>query len=144
MKRLSRPEHVCVSILLKDIAELVSIKKNENDCGVIIKEMTVWGLMCDENNWHSISIDAITRIRRLREILKPCMDHRQRQSLRMTVEAIWQALGGPGCMSPVLKDEDYMGNNLDDAMIYLDYLEDQEEAGDIQDLASFEKGLNAL
>jgi len=131
-------------LLLKDIAELVSIKKNENDCGVIIKEMTVWGLMCDENNWHSISIDAITRIRRLREILKPCMDHRQRQSLRMTVEAIWQALGGPGCMSPVLKDEDYMGNNLDDAMIYLDYLEDQEEAGDIQDLASFEKGLNAL
>ena len=131
-------------LLLQDIVALASIKKNENDCGVIVKGMTVWGLMCDENHWHGISTDAMTRIRGVREILKPCMDHRQRQSLRMTVEAIWQALGGPGCMNSVVKNGDYMANNLDDAMIYLDYLEEHEEAGAIQDLASFEKGLNVL
>lgn len=131
-------------LLLKDIAALTSIKKNENDCCVISEEMTVWGLMRDENHWHSISSDARARIRRVREILKPCMDHRQRQSFRMTVEAIWQALGGPGCMNPAVKDGEYMSNNLDDAMIYLDYLEDQEDAGDIHDVACFDKGLNSL
>ncbi|MDO9311948.1 MAG: 3'-5' exonuclease, partial [Nitrosomonas sp.] len=131
-------------LLLRDIAALASIKRNEDDCGVIVKEMTVWGLMCDENHWHGISTDAMARICRVRKILKPCMDHRQRRSLRMTVEAIWQALGGPGCMNPVEKNGHCMANYLDDAMIYLDYLEDQEEAGDIQDLASFEKGLNTL
>ncbi|AEJ00938.1 UvrD/REP helicase [Nitrosomonas sp. Is79A3] len=131
-------------LLLMDIAALASIKKNENAHGVIAKEMTVWELMCDENHWHSISTDAMMRIRRIREILEPCMNHRQRQSLRMTVEALWQALGGPGCINPVEKNGNYMANNLDDAMIYLDYLEEQEEAGAIQDLANFEKGLNAL
>ena len=131
-------------LLLRDIAALASIKRNEDDCGVIVKEMTVWGLMCDENHWHGISTDAMARIRRVGKILKPCMDHRQRRSLRMTVEAIWQALGGPGCMNPVEKNGHCMANYLDDAMIYLDYLEDQEEAGDIQDLASFEKGLTTL
>lgn len=131
-------------LLLQDIAALASITRNENDRGVTVKEMTVWGLMCDENHWHGISTDAMARICKVRKILKPCMDHRQRQSLRMTVEAIWQALGGPGCMNPVEKNGHCMANYLDDAMIYLDYLEDQEEAGDIQDLASFEKGLNTL
>lgn len=131
-------------LLLRDIAALASIKRNEDDCGVIVKEMTVWGLMCDENHWHGISADAMARIRRVGKILKPCMDHRQRRSLRMTVEAIWQALGGPGCMNPVEKNGHCMANYLDDAMIYLDYLEGQEEAGDIQDLASFEKGLTTL
>jgi len=131
-------------LLLKDIAALARIKKNQNDRGVIFKEKTVWGLMCDENHWHNISADAMTRIRRVREILKPCINHRQRQSLRMTVEAVWQALGGPACLNPVIEVGNYMANNLDDVMIYLDYLEKQEEAGDIQDLANFEKGLNAL
>lgn len=131
-------------LLLRDIAALASMKRNEDDCGVIVKEMTVWGLMCDENHWHGISTDAMARIRRVGKILKPCMGHRQRRSLRMTVEAIWQALGGPGCMNPVEKNGHRMANYLDDAMIYLDYLEDQEEAGDIQDLASFEKGLTTL
>ncbi|MBA3756459.1 MAG: UvrD-helicase domain-containing protein, partial [Nitrosomonas sp.] len=131
-------------LLLKDIAALAGIEQKENDRGVMIKETIVWELMCDESHWHGISTDAIVRIRRVREALKPCMDHRQRQSLRMTVEAAWQVLGGPGCLNPVTRDRDHSANNLDDAMIYLDYLENQEEAGDIQDLAGFERGLKAL
>lgn len=131
-------------LLLMDIAALACIRKNENAHGVIIKEMTVWELLCDENHWHCISTDAMMRIRRIRDIFKPCMDHRQRQSLRMTIEALWQALGGPGCINPDEKNGDCMANNMDDAMIYLDYVEEQEEAGTIQDLASFEKGLNVL
>lgn len=131
-------------LLLKDIDALISTKQEEDDHGVFTKETTVWELMCDESHGHAISNDAMVRIRRVREILKPCMDNRHRQSLRMTVEAVWQALGGPGCMNPAAKDRDHIANDLDNAMIYMDYLEDQEEASDIQDLTGFEKGLNKL
>ena len=131
-------------LLLKDIAALADIAQKENDRGVMTKETIVWELMCDESHWHGISTDAIVRIRRIREALKPCMDHRQRQLLRMTVETVWQVLGGTGCLNPVARDRNHSANDLDDAMIYLDYLENQEEAGDIQDLAGFERGLQAL
>ena len=131
-------------LLLKDIAALADIEQKENDRGVMTKETIVWELMCDESHWHGISTDAVVRIRRVCEALKPCMDHRQRQLLRMTVETVWQVLGGTGCLNPVARDRNHSANDLDDAMIYLDYLENQEEAGDIQDLAGFERGLQAL
>ncbi|SFD95923.1 exodeoxyribonuclease V subunit beta [Nitrosomonas sp. Nm166] len=131
-------------LLLKDIAALAGIEQKENDCGAITQETTVWELMCDESRWHAISADAIVRIRRLREVLKLCMNHRQRQSLRITVEAVWQVVGGPGCINPMAGDKDQIISSLDDARIYLDYLENREEAGNIQDLAAFERGLSEL
>lgn len=131
-------------LLLMDIAALAGIEQKRNDHDVMTKETIMWELMCDESRWHGISTDAMMRVRWVREALKPCMDHRQRQSLRMTVEAVWQVLGGPGCLNPVAEDRDHSANDLDDAMIYLDYLESQEEAGDIQDLTDFERGLQAL
>lgn len=123
-------------LLLSDIDALISIE--------ITKETIVWELMCDESQWHAVSADAKIRIQRVREILKLCMDHRQRQSLRTTVEAVWQALGGPGCTKSVVTDHNHIENNQNDAEIFLDYLEHQEIAGDIQDLARFEAGLSAL
>ena len=131
-------------LLLKDIAALAGIEQKKDDRGVITQETIVWELMCDESRWYAVSTDAMMRIRRLREVLKPCMNHRQRQSLRITVEAVWQAVGGPGCINPVAGDKNQIVNSLDDARIYLDYLQNQEEAGDILDLAAFEKGLNEL
>jgi ATP-dependent exoDNAse (exonuclease V) beta subunit len=125
---------------LKDIDALTG----KDDRGVYRKEATVWGLMCDETHWHTVSTDAMMRIRRIRETLKLCLANRQRQSLRMTVESVWQALGGPACMNPIARDKDHIANDLMDVMIYLDYLEGQEEAGDIQDLIGFEEGLNKL
>lgn len=127
-------------LLLADIAALAEVKQNENDRQAMIKEVTVWELMCDESQWQAISIDAKVRIQRVREILKPCVDHRRRQSLRITVEAVWQALGGSGCINSVARDE----IKQNDAEIFFNYLENQEIAGDIQDLVSFEKGLGIL
>lgn len=126
-------------LLLKDITALA-----ESDRGVINKEITLWEQISDESHWHGISADAMARIRRMREILQSCMVHRRRQSLRTTVEAVWQALGGPGCLNSIAENERDNANSLNDAMIYLDYLENYEQAGDIQDLASFEIGLNEL
>ncbi|MDP1558472.1 MAG: 3'-5' exonuclease [Nitrosomonas sp.] len=73
-----------------------------------------------------------------------CIDHRYRQSLRITVESAWSALGGPSCLSPSTESRTQGGTDLEDAMIYLDYLETHEVAGSIPELAIFEKGLAKL
>ena len=126
-------------LLLKDITVLV-----ENNPAVLNKDITVWALIGDESRWQGISTDAMGRLRRIREVLSFCMRNRQRQTLRVTVEAVWHALGGAGCMSPIANGNADAVNYLRDAMIFLDYLENQEMASDIQDLTSFEKGLAAL
>ncbi|PSJ16972.1 UvrD-helicase domain-containing protein [Nitrosomonas supralitoralis] len=133
-------------LLLKDIHGLFKTangQKDKND-DAINKETNVWDLICDESHWRYISADAKSRIKRVRKALTPCIIHRQRQSLRMTVEAVWQALGGPGCVSPTAKLQSEIATNWEDAMIFLDYLDKQEVAGVILDLVSFEKGLNTL
>jgi len=72
------------------------------------------------------------------------MSNRERQGLRVTVETVWYALGGPGYLNPAAQNSTGAATRLDDAMIYLDYLASQEEAGNIQDPVSFENGLAAL
>src|SRR5205814_10676880 len=61
---------------------------------------------------------------------------RLRSSLRDTVERAWLALGGPACV------EDATG--LEDAGVYLDFLEANEVAGGITDWPSFESRMAKL
>lgn len=116
-------------LLLDDIAALLQCD------AVSAQQRIVWERLCDRDSWFDISQDAQLRLQRLVSILKPCMENRRRQSLRVTVEAVWLALGGAHASD---------ASSWTDAMIYLDYLESKETAGDIRDLASFEQGLHAL
>jgi ATP-dependent exoDNAse (exonuclease V) beta subunit len=104
-------------LLLKDIEALANIRKTGDD-GSAVTHTTVWELMCGECYWDNISIDAKMRIRRVRETLKPCLDHRQRQSLRATIESVWQALGGLGCLNSADTDKNCQSNDFDDALIF--------------------------
>jgi ATP-dependent helicase/nuclease subunit A len=132
-------------LFLKDMNALTKIERKKNDFDVFRKEMTVWEMLCDESHWDALSSDAMQRIRRVREILKPCLENRQRQSLRMAVEVTWYALGGPSCTDPLkAATKGDTANGLDNALIYLDYLEGEEEASNIRDWASFERGLQKL
>ncbi|MEO7560605.1 MAG: UvrD-helicase domain-containing protein [Nitrosospira sp.] len=97
---------------------------------------TVWELLNDDARMAAVSRDGYARLLRVREVLRNCIDNRCRQSLRMTVEAAWLALGGPGCIEDV--------TDLEDAAVYLDYLEAHEEAGNIPKLAALEEGLAKL
>ncbi len=97
---------------------------------------TAWELLNDDARMARLSIDGRTRLLRVREVLKHCMDNRCRQSLRATVEAAWLALGGPGCIEGA--------TDLEDAAVYLDYLEAHGEAGSIPRLAALEEGLARL
>ena len=72
----------------------------------------------------------------MREVLRVCLENRCRQSLRLTVEAAWHALGGPAAIDDP--------TDFEDAAIYLDYLEEHEEAGGIFSVPALEEGLNRL
>ena len=108
------------------------------------KPQTVWELLHDESHLCTISTDGYARLIRLREILAPCIANRYRQTLRATVEAAWLAVGGPSCLNCGEGRADQGATDLEDAVIYLDYLESHEVAGEISDLAVFEHGLTRL
>ena len=97
---------------------------------------TVWESLHDAACLARLSADGRVRLARLREIFAHAMAKRLRASLRDRVEGAWLALGGPACVA----DE----TDLEDAGIYLDYLEEQEQAGEIADLAALEEGVAKL
>jgi ATP-dependent helicase/nuclease subunit A len=122
-------------LTLTDLHALtVSEQKRSDDHGAK-KAATVWAMLNEESNWQVVSADGKKRLCRVRKILASCILHRCRQSLRVTVEAAWQALGGPACADLSAQA---------DAMLYLEYLEKHEEAGEIADINIFEEGLTKL
>ena len=97
---------------------------------------TVWELLNDEARLSAVSADGVTRLLRMREVLGNCINNRNRQSLRATVEAAWMALGGAACVN--------RETDLEDAKIYLNHLESHEKTGSIYELTAFEEGLTKL
>lgn len=130
-------------LMLADFHVLVSkqtahVPNAANGAENSVKEgiQTVWEMLNDEARILAVSTDGAARLLRMREVLSNCIDNRNRQSLRTTVEAAWLSLGGPACV----KD----ATDIEDAETYFDYLEEHEEAGGISELAAFEKGLAKL
>ena len=97
---------------------------------------TLWEAIEDDFAWRDLGADGRKRLLHLRETIRPAIDQRRRSTLRMAVEATWIALAGPACVASA--------TDLDDAAIYLDFLEKQERAGILEDPAAFEKGVAAL
>ena len=130
-------------LTLTDLHALFSIQTthasntvNVADNNISESQHTVWELLNDDARISVVSADGITRLLRMREVLGDCINNRNRQSLRATIEAAWLALGGPACVKGA--------TDLEDAEIYFDYLEGYEQAGSLPDLAVFEKGLTKL
>ncbi|MDH5480657.1 MAG: UvrD-helicase domain-containing protein, partial [Nitrosomonas sp.] len=122
-------------LTLADLQVLTLNCHQESDGNFVKKDSTIWASLSDESNWRAVSIDGQKRLSRVREILVFCVSNRNRRSLRVTVEAAWQALGGPACIDDSAQT---------DAMLYLDYLEKHEDAGQIANISGFEKGLTKL
>ena len=97
---------------------------------------TVWELMRDEAPAAVLSADGRARLQRVHAVLKTCLAHRGRGSLRERIAGAWFALGGPACVEDT--------TDLEDAEIYFEYLETHEEAGEIADPVAFEEGLAKL
>ncbi|MGE5617166.1 MAG: UvrD-helicase domain-containing protein [Bacillota bacterium] len=100
------------------------------------KSGTVWDAINDAGHLAAMSEDGRARAERVRAILAPCVENRLRSSLRDAVESAWLALDGPGCIEGPTE--------LEDAHVYLDFLEANEDAGAIADRAAFELRLKKL
>ena len=99
-------------------------------------EGALWDLMHDDVRLARLSAEGRARVARSRETLALAVNNRLRLPLRDRVEGAWLALGGPACV-----EDD---TDLEDAEVYLDYLEESETAGEVADLAAFEEGLDDL
>ncbi len=97
---------------------------------------TVWELMLDEVRVDLMSVDGRMRLERVRGVLAKYLDRRARGNLRDAVEGAWLALGGPACVEEV--------TDLEDAEIFLQYLEESEDAGGITDIEAFQEGMAKL
>ncbi|HEV2008011.1 MAG TPA: 3'-5' exonuclease, partial [Burkholderiales bacterium] len=97
---------------------------------------TVSELMNDAARVATLSAGGRERLSRVDAVLRACVEHRCRNSLRERISGAWFALGGPACVEDT--------TDLEDAEIYFEYLETHDEAGEIADLAQFEEGLAKL
>ncbi len=108
-------------------------------CGLTLAELhalVVHAQAGTQTIWELMQDSSLPRLTRVRSALAPALANRLRGSLRDRVEAAWLSLGGPACV----EDE----TDLEDAAVYLDALEEAEEAGAIADLAAFEERLQKL
>jgi ATP-dependent exoDNAse (exonuclease V) beta subunit len=112
-------------------------------CGLRLEDLLklgnhgiVWDAINDATKVEALTEDGRHRLARLRDVLAPCVEGRMRSSLREAVESAWLALGGPACVENPTE--------LEDAGVYLDFLEANEDAGAIADRVAFGERLKKL
>jgi len=112
-------------------------------CGLRLEDLlklgphgAVWDSIGDADKLAAMSKDGRERLSRVRGILADFVEGRMRSTLRDAVESAWLALGGPGCVESATE--------LEDATVYLDFLEANEDAGAIADRVTFEQRLKKL
>jgi ATP-dependent exoDNAse (exonuclease V) beta subunit len=116
--------------------EIASRRESSAGTRDAIDGRTIWERVTDEATFARLSADGRQRLARFREAVSPALANRLRGSLRERVEDTWLALGGPACVG---NDTD-----LEDTEIYLDYLGESEEGGELSDPAAFERALEEL
>jgi len=90
---------------------------------------TVWEQMGDAERVAQLSADGRGRLERTRAILAETQSQRFRAPLRDVVEGAWLRLGGPAALETA--------SDLGDADIFLDLVEQYEDAGALTDLEAF-------
>lgn len=90
----------------------------------------------DDQLLSSLQADASARLQHLRKALDDAEQQRGRAALRERVEAVWLALGGPA----TLREPE----ELDDAQLFLELLQQLEDAGDLDDVNELDSRLQQL
>lgn len=90
---------------------------------------------------HHQQIDGISEaghqcLERLRQVLQPALDNRQRKPLRQWIEGLWVALGGPACLLDA--------SDRDNVQSFLALLDSHQQGGNIRDWVSFNRAIEKL
>ena len=96
----------------------------------------LWTRLTDLEVRSALSADGARRLERVAAALEPVLDARGRGALRSRVEGVWLRLGGPACVADA--------TDLEDALVFLDLLEELEEGGDLEDFAALDARLAKL
>lgn len=99
-------------------------------------DTTVPDALRDKQRVAQMSADGRARLARVRDALEAGLVQRVRAPLREQVAGAWYALGGPACVE--------QQTDLEDAETFFRYLDQHEDAGELQDRAAFEAGLEQL
>lgn len=99
-------------------------------------DITLWEAMQDAATLARLSDNGRSRLARARSVLESTIAQRLRVPLRDAVEGAWLALGGPACAES--------RRDLEDAEIFLDRLDELEDAGTIPDFDALEQSVQRL
>lgn len=100
-------------------------------CGLLLQDLhqlvahdhraSVWDLVNDNSRIALLTDDGQERLLRVRQVLRLAFEHQGRQRLRRWLEGVWQALGGPCCLTGP--------SDLVDAHAFLDVVDKMDSAG---------------
>jgi ATP-dependent exoDNAse (exonuclease V) beta subunit len=113
-------------------------------CGMSLQELhslytgniPPWRNLLDSDWQAGVPAASRARITRLADVMNAAWQSRGRRSLRERVEGAWLALGGPA----VLREAE----QLDNAMLFFELLQQLEAAGDLDDVNELEQRLSSL
>lgn len=127
---------------LADLQALVSPGFASDESDIRDKSATIWSSMNDERHLSGVSEDGLKRLQRIRSVFAQYIQNRFRMPLRFSVAAVWQAVGGPGCMEKDLGQAE--ASICNDAQIFFEYLDKHDSAGKIASWTVFYNGLERL
>jgi ATP-dependent exoDNAse (exonuclease V) beta subunit len=113
-------------LTLSDLETLV----DDDRAGVL------WARITDLEVRAGLSPDGAGRLARVVAALEPVLGARGRGPLRNRVEAAWLRLGGPACAGELA--------DVEDALVFLDLVEELEQGGDLEDFAALDERLAKL
>jgi ATP-dependent helicase/nuclease subunit A len=115
-------------------------------CGLTLADLTalagddarrpVLALITDADRMRSLSPEGAERVGHVAQLLEQAVRDRRRQDLRIAVESVWLALGGPACLA--------RAGDLAAAQAFLDLLSALEDAADLPLLARLDDALAEL
>ncbi len=99
-------------------------------------DVPIWPRLQDPAVQRALSSDGRGRVQRIAAILDAALGRRRRLPLRQWIEGTWIALGGPATLPDAARQGE--------ARACLDLLEAESRAGELPDLAAFDRALDKL
>ncbi|WP_045215113.1 UvrD-helicase domain-containing protein [Desulfonatronovibrio magnus] len=112
-----------------DLKTLTSIVEHDRQKSILEK-------IAQPDLLKGIDHEALKRIEKLKSIIIPAIQNRDRKPLNSLVEAVWFSLGGPACLET--------SQEIEDAQAFFRHLQSNLKSWSIEDLKHFQESLARL